>query len=106
MPSISKKQHNFMAAVANNPAFSKKVGVPGSVGKDFISADKAQKGTAMATKGKMPPFMGKDAKAMKPAKKYAAGGSVSGCRKSADGVAVKGKTHCKQVKMASGGSCK
>jgi hypothetical protein len=43
MPSSSKKQHNFMAAVANNPAFAKKVGVPQSVGKDFSEADKGRK---------------------------------------------------------------
>ena len=40
MPSTSKKQHNFMAAVANNPEFAKKAGVPQSVGKDFTAADK------------------------------------------------------------------
>jgi hypothetical protein len=43
MPSTSKKQHNFMAAVANNPAFAKKAGVPQSVGKDFTAADKGLK---------------------------------------------------------------
>ena len=43
MPSTSKKQHNFMAAVANNPAFAKKAGVPQSVGKDFTEADKGKK---------------------------------------------------------------
>ncbi len=43
MPSVSKKQHNFMAAVANNPAFAKKVGVPKSVGQDFAAADKGKK---------------------------------------------------------------
>jgi len=43
MPSTSKKQHNFMAAVANNPAFAKKVGIPQSVGKDFNEADKGKK---------------------------------------------------------------
>lgn len=43
MPSVSKKQHNFMAAVANNPAFAKKAGVPASVGKEFINADKGRK---------------------------------------------------------------
>jgi hypothetical protein len=43
MPSTSKKQHNFMAAIANNPAFAKKVGVPQSVGKDFNEADKGKK---------------------------------------------------------------
>jgi hypothetical protein len=43
MPSTSAKQHNFMAAVANNPAFAKKAGVPQSVGKEFTSADKGIK---------------------------------------------------------------
>ena len=32
-----------MAAIANNPAFAKKVGVPQSVGKDFNNADKGKK---------------------------------------------------------------
>ena len=43
MPSTSKKQHNFMAAVANNASFAKKAGVPQSVGKDFADADKGSK---------------------------------------------------------------
>ena len=43
VPSVSKKQHNFMAAVANNPSFAKKVGVPKSVGQDFAAADKGKK---------------------------------------------------------------
>jgi hypothetical protein len=43
MPSTSKKQHNFMAAVANNPSFAKKAGVPQSVGKEFNEADKGRK---------------------------------------------------------------
>jgi hypothetical protein len=42
MPSTSKKQHNFMAAIAHSPAFAKKVGVPQSVGKDFNNADKGK----------------------------------------------------------------
>jgi len=42
MPSTSKKQHNFMAAVANNPKFAKKVGVSQFVGKDFNTADKGK----------------------------------------------------------------
>ena len=40
MPSKSKKQQDFMAAVANNPKFARKAGVPQSVGKDYIEADK------------------------------------------------------------------
>jgi len=43
MPSTSKKQHNFMEAVAHNPTFAKKAGVPMSVGKDFSTADKGKK---------------------------------------------------------------
>ena len=43
VPSVSKKQHNFMAAVANNPAFAKKAGVPQKVGQDFAAADKGLK---------------------------------------------------------------
>jgi hypothetical protein len=43
MPSVSKKQHNFMNAIAHNKAFAKKVGVPQSVGKDFAEADKGKK---------------------------------------------------------------
>ena len=42
MPSKTKKQANFMAAVANNPKFAKKAGVPQSVGKDFAKADKGK----------------------------------------------------------------
>lgn len=32
-----------MAAVAHNPSFAKKAGVPQSVGKDFMNADKGRK---------------------------------------------------------------
>lgn len=43
MPSSSKKQHNFMAAIAKNPAFAKKVGIKQSVGEEFLKADKGRK---------------------------------------------------------------
>jgi len=43
MPSKSKAQHNLMAAVANNPAFAKKVGISKSVGEEFMKADKTKK---------------------------------------------------------------
>lgn len=39
MPSTSKKQHNFMEAVAHSPKFAKEAGLPQSVGKDFAAAD-------------------------------------------------------------------
>jgi len=43
MPSKSKKQHNFMEAIAHSEKFAKKVGVPMSVGKEFVEADKGKK---------------------------------------------------------------
>jgi hypothetical protein len=42
MPSKSKAQHNFMAAIAHSPSFAKKAGVPVSVGKEFVTADKGK----------------------------------------------------------------
>lgn len=42
MPSVSKKQERMMAAVAHNPAFAAKVGIPVKVGKEFNNADKAK----------------------------------------------------------------
>jgi hypothetical protein len=42
MPSTSKKQHNFMEAIAHNKAFAKKVGIPQKVGQDFSNADKGK----------------------------------------------------------------
>jgi hypothetical protein len=42
MPSHSKKQHNFMEAIAHSPSFAKKAGVPQSVGKDYVAADKGK----------------------------------------------------------------
>jgi len=44
MPPKSKKQKRFMEAVANNPKFAKKVGVPQSVGKEFTKVKKYEKG--------------------------------------------------------------
>ena len=131
MPSSSAKQHKFMEAVAHNPTFAKKAGVPQSVGKDFSNADKGKtfkRGGEMATKG-VNPFAkfeksGKDVekKGMKEGskadmaldkkqmmgmkkggmKKMAAGGLSSG-HKSADGIASKGKTKGKDIVMKRGG---
>jgi len=42
VPSHSAKQHRFMEAVAHNPSFAKKAGVPQSVGKEFAKADKGK----------------------------------------------------------------
>jgi hypothetical protein len=112
MPSVSKKQHNFMAAIAKNPSFAKKVGIPQKVGKEFVTADKGKtfkKGGMMKHSdiAKDKPMMTKvAAKAVKGHEqrmhKMAKGGSASS---RADGCAVKGKTKGKMVTMAGGGSC-
>jgi hypothetical protein len=110
MPSTSKKQHNFMAAVAKNPGFAKKAGVPSSVGKEFLTADKGKefnKGGTMKHEdiAKDMPMMKKvAAKAVKGHEKKMhkmAGGGVT----RADGCVMKGHTKGKMVKMAGGGSC-
>ena len=123
MPSVSGKQHKFMAAVASNPKFAKKAGVPQSVGEEFLKADKgrkfagggemeskkmAKKEIAFMEKKGAPKSMIKHEKAeygMKKggkAKAYASGGLAAG-HKQADGIAKKGKTRGMQVKMAMGG---
>jgi len=43
VPSVSKKQHNLMAMVANNPTAAKRVGIPQSVGKEFVKADRGRR---------------------------------------------------------------
>ena len=43
MPSVSKKQHNLMALVANDPKAAKRLGIPKSVGEEFMKADKGKK---------------------------------------------------------------
>ena len=43
MPSKSPSQHRLMEAVAHNPAFAKKVGIPQKVGKEFARADEGKK---------------------------------------------------------------
>ena len=144
MPSVSKKQHNFMAAVANNPKFAKKAGVSSAVGKEFLTADKGKtfkrggemKESKMMVKKEIE-FMKKkgapksmvkhemaESKGMKKggmaecktvAKKEVkshekrmhkmAGGGKVGQLSKADGVAAKGKSKGKMVKMKYGGAC-
>jgi len=78
MPSSSKKQHNLMAMVANNPAKAKELGIPQKVGAEFTKADKGKtfkSGGSMATKmnaGFM--AMMKKKSDAKPTKKMADGG--------------------------------
>ena len=123
MPSTSGKQHRFMAAVANNPSFAKKAGVPQSVGAEFIKADKGRKfsrGGEMAESKKMvskelafmkkknaPKSMIKHEKAEMGMKKGGVAASKMGAVKTAapsrDGVAVKGKTKGTMIKMNKGG---
>jgi hypothetical protein len=43
MPSKSSSQHKLMQAVAHNPSFAKKVGIPQKVGKEFAKADEGKK---------------------------------------------------------------
>lgn len=89
MPSVSGKQHRFMEAVAHNPAFAKKAGVPQSVGKDFSNADKGRK----FSKGGA--IMGKSVDAGNSTKMQ----KVRTAAPSRDGVASKGKTKGKQIVM-------
>ena len=133
MPSRSKKQHNFMAAVANNPSFAKKVGVPQSVGKEFNNADKGKtfkRGGDMPIKLKEKSLdeMKKDAISSSVAERgYKKGGmpmkmkdgkkvpifmNKGGMKKMAaggsasaraDGVATKGKTKGTMISMKNGG---
>ena len=125
MPTVSKKQERFMQAVAHNPAFAKKAGVPQSVGKEFTKSgggemkEKAMVGKELAfmkKKGAPKSMIKHEAAemgAMKKGgkvKKMAMGGvaaskmgAVKTAAPSRDGVAVKGKTKGKMVKMAYGG---
>ena len=123
MPSTSKKQHNFMAAIAHSPAFAKKVGVPQSVGKDFNKADKGRKfGSGGMAKSDMKEDMKMDKaqdkamikKAMKQhdAQEHKGGkgtkltlkkGGLAAGHKAANGIAKKGLTKGKEIKMNKGG---
>ena len=115
MPSTSKKQHNFMAAIAHNPAFAKKVGVPQSVGKDFNEADKGKKfgsggvsradiqkvNRAKTDHGKMALFKegGKIMATKNNGISKAKMGSVRTAAPSKDGIASKGKTKGTMISM-------
>lgn len=118
MPAVSKKQEKFMQAVAHNKAFAKKAGVPQSVGREFTKKEGGEMKESKTMMKKEVEFMKKkgapksmikhemaEAKGMKyggKAKKMASGGLAAG-HKTADGVAKKGKTDTKMVKMAKGG---
>jgi hypothetical protein len=110
MPSVSKKQHNLMAAVAHSPSFAKKVGIPTSVGKDFMTADKGKKfkegGTMKHSdiKQDMPMMKATAEKAVKGHEKRMHKMAKGGVTR-ADGCVTKGHTKGTMVKMKSGGMC-
>jgi hypothetical protein len=105
MPSTSKKQHNFMAAIAHSPSFAKKAGVPQSVGQDFNAADKGRKfskGGDMATK-KMASggsTTGKTGISEKKGMTTEKMGAVKTAAPSRDGLAERGKTRGMVPKMS------
>ncbi len=123
MPSVSKKQHNFMAAVAHSPAFAKKAGVPQSVGKEFNEADKGRKfskgGDMKHEDVKMDKKMMQKAVNKhegrlhkgSPMTKLAKGGMAPSkmgavkTGKTPDGIATKGKTKGTMIAMRNGGKC-
>ena len=59
MPAKSAKQEKFMRAVAHSPSFSKKVGVPMSVGREFTKAEGGEMKESKAMVKKEVSFMKK-----------------------------------------------
>jgi len=105
VPSVSKKQERFMQAVAHNPAFAKKAGVPQSVGKEFTKSGGGmaeskkmvkKEVSFMKSKGAPKSMIKHEMGEMKGMKKGGMTASKMGAVKTAapsrDGVAVKGKT--------------
>ena len=86
MPSKSKKQHNLMAAVANNPKFAKQVGIPQSVGKDYVEADKGRKFRSGGMAGCGTKKMAVGGMAMSAGKGYKAGGPLKMVEKDGEKV--------------------
>ena len=113
MPVVSAKQEKFMQAVANNPKFAKKVGVPQSVGREFTKKEGGQMKESKAMMKKEVSFMKKKGAPKSMLKhemaeagmKKMAGGGLAAGHKTADGIAKKGKTKAKQIKMRNGGAC-
>jgi hypothetical protein len=123
MPSKSKAQHNFMAAIAHSPSFAKKAGVPVSVGKEFVTADKGKKfskgGEMKHEDVKMDKKMMQKAVNKhegrlhkgEPMTKLAKGGMAPSkmgavkTGKTPDGIATKGKTKGTMIAMKRGGKC-
>ena len=110
MPTVSKKQERFMQAVAHNPAFAKKAGVPQSVGKEFTKSGGGmaeskkmvkKEVSFMKSKGAPKSMIKHEMGEMKGMKKGGVAASKMGAVKTAapsrDGVAVKGKTKGKNL---------
>lgn len=99
-----------MAAIAHNPGFAKKVGIPQSVGKEFNNADKGkkfQKGGIMKhedIKKDMPMMKKVAGEAVKGHEKKMHGMAKGGVTR-ADGCVMKGHTKGTMIKMRSGGMC-
>jgi hypothetical protein len=99
-----------MAAVAHNPAFAKKVGIPQSVGMDFNKADKGKtfnKGGIMKhddIKQDMP-MMKKVAKQEVKAHEKSMHKMAKGGVTRADGCVSKGHTKGTMITMKNGGMC-
>lgn len=91
MPSVSKKQHNLMEMIANDPSAAKRLGIPQKVGKEFSKADVGRKfkaGGLMATK---------EAR-MEPAKMEKGGDLKKGNRKFGEhAIQTKGHTRGKNL---------
>jgi hypothetical protein len=159
VPSKSGKQHRLMALVANDPKAAKRLGIPQSVGRDYVEADKGRKfgsggsmkeskammkkevsfmkkkgapksmikheeaeygmkkGVKKMQRGgsstpieNMPGFSLRDPRSYNRdatigGRRMAKGGVAGSYRRAADGIASKGKTKGKMVKMAYGGKC-
>jgi hypothetical protein len=111
MPYSSAKQANLMRAVAHNPSFAKKVGIPQSVGQKF-ETHKAEGGIMKESPAMMkkevsfmkkkgaPKSMIKHEMAEAKGKKMMGGGMAYA---KGGGIESKGKTKGKQIKMAMGG---
>ena len=129
MPAKSEKQERFMQAVANNPKFAKKVGVPQSVGREFTKKEGSKMANtkrmnkleemgrldsekAYTAKGKKN-LAAEKKRVVSDIKKMKSGGmaaskmgkvktakpSMGSASKRADGIAVKGKTKGMMPKM-------
>lgn len=55
MPSESAPQHRFFEMIAHDPAKAKAKGVPQSVGREFVAADKGKKFPTKPGRGMVKP---------------------------------------------------